>query len=94
MAGTGIPATLIDAFVWEKGYDPTLASLKPERIDKLRTDVAPILDTRLCTRPQMSRLGAVRRFAVRLDDKGLLQGRGATVHNARADDRLALELHS
>jgi hypothetical protein len=40
-------------------------------------------------RPEVSRLG--RRFAVGRDDKGLLQGRRATVHNTRADDGMALE---
>jgi hypothetical protein len=40
----------------------------------------------------MSRLGRVRRFTVGRNDKGLLQGRGATVHNARADDSMLLEL--
>ena len=34
----------------------------------------------------------MRRFAVRGDDKGLLQGRGATVHNARPNNRMPLEL--
>jgi hypothetical protein len=29
---------------------------------------------------------------VRRDDKGLLQGRGATVHNIRTDDGMPLEL--
>jgi len=40
----------------------------------------------------VSRLGEVRRFAMRRDDERLLQSRGATVHNARADDRVTLEL--
>jgi hypothetical protein len=34
----------------------------------------------------------MRRLAVRGHDKCLLQLRGATVDNARADDRMALEL--
>jgi hypothetical protein len=34
----------------------------------------------------------VRRFAVRRHDERLLQGRRATVHNARPDDGMALEL--
>jgi hypothetical protein len=36
----------------------------------------------------------VRRFSVRLDPETTLQLRGATVHNARTDDRMALELLS
>jgi hypothetical protein len=40
----------------------------------------------------MSRLGRVRRFSVRLDPETTLQLRGATVHNARTDDRMTLEL--
>jgi hypothetical protein len=35
---------------------------------------------------EVSRLGGARRLAVRRDDEGLLQGRGATVHNTRTDD--------
>jgi hypothetical protein len=34
----------------------------------------------------------VRRFGVRGDDKGLLQGGGATVDNARPNDGVPLEL--
>jgi hypothetical protein len=40
----------------------------------------------------MLRLGGVRRFSVRRDDERLLQGRGATVDNARPNDRVPLEL--
>ena len=40
----------------------------------------------------MSRLGGVRRLAVRGDDKGLLQGRGRSEHNTRPDNRMTLEL--
>jgi hypothetical protein len=32
------------------------------------------------------------RFAVRRDDKSLLQGRGASVHEARPNDGMLLEL--
>ena len=39
----------------------------------------------------MSRLGGERRFAVRRHAKSLLQFRGATVHEARANDRMRLE---
>jgi hypothetical protein len=38
----------------------------------------------------VTRLG--RRFAVRGDDKGLLQGHGAAVHEARANDRMLRQL--
>jgi hypothetical protein len=34
----------------------------------------------------------MRRFGVRGDDKCLLQGRGATVHNAGTDDGMLLKL--
>jgi hypothetical protein len=41
---------------------------------------------------EVSRLGGARRFAVRRPDEGLLEGRGATVHNTRIDDGMALKL--
>ena len=41
---------------------------------------------------EVSRLGGARRFAVRRHDEGLLEGRGATVHNTRTDDGMALKL--
>jgi hypothetical protein len=40
--------------------------------------------------PQMTR--RVGRLAVRGDDEGFLQLRGATVHNARPNNRVTLEL--
>src|ERR1700722_177155 len=41
---------------------------------------------------EVSRLGGARRLAVCRGDEGLLQGRGATVHNNRTDDGMALKL--
>jgi hypothetical protein len=36
---------------------------------------------------EVSRLGGVRRFAMRRHDEGLLQDRGGSMHNARPNDR-------
>ena len=41
---------------------------------------------------EVSRLGGARRLAVRRHNEGLLEGRGATVHNTRIDDGMALKL--
>ena len=44
------------------------------------------------TRPQMSRLGGVRGFSVRLDAELTLQLRGQAVHEPRPDHRMPLKL--
>jgi hypothetical protein len=98
LAVNGIPATPIELSCGRKVVTPTLAmpgrSTSDNRGVRRRVPIRGFgqLRARLLTRAQVSWLGGVRRLAVRRHDEGLLKIGGATVHEARSDNRVPLKL--